>query len=64
MAAAWPPPRRTVVMQLYGQAQKAAAVQGFDDCFFVAAMACFFAILPTLLIQKAAASEHSEPIEI
>ncbi len=53
-----------VVLQLYSQIQKAAAVQGFDDCFFVAAMACFFAILPTLLIKKAAASEHGEPVEV
>jgi len=27
-------------------------------------MACFFAILPTLLIKKASAGEHSEPVEI
>jgi hypothetical protein len=52
------------VVQVYSQIQKAAAVQGFDDCFFVAAIACFFAILPTLLIQKASTGEHSEPIEI
>jgi DHA2 family multidrug resistance protein len=53
-----------VVLQVYSQIQQAAAVQGFDDCFFVAAMACFLAILPTLLIKKSGASEHSEPVEI
>jgi hypothetical protein len=53
-----------VILQLYSQVQKAAAVQGFDDCFFIAAMSCFLAVLPTLLIGKGHAGEHAEPVEV
>jgi hypothetical protein len=56
--------KSAVVLQLYSQVQKVAAVQGFDDCFFIAAMACFLAILPTLLISKGHAGEHAEPVEV
>jgi DHA2 family multidrug resistance protein len=55
--------KAAVVLQLAGQVQKAATVQAFDDCFYITAVACLLAILPTLLIKKGAAVERSEPIE-
>jgi MFS family permease len=56
--------KATVALQLYSQVQKAATVQAFDDCFFIAAVACFAAILPTLLIRKGGAGGHAEPVEM
>src|SRR5262249_40238962 len=55
--------KAAVVLQLAGQVQKAAAIQAFDDCFFVTAMACLVAILPTLLIKRGASVEASGPVE-
>jgi EmrB/QacA subfamily drug resistance transporter len=55
--------KASVVLQLYGRVQQAATVQGFDDCFFIAAMACFAAILPTLLISKGGSGARAEPVE-
>jgi EmrB/QacA subfamily drug resistance transporter len=56
--------KASVTLTLFSQVQKAATVQAFDDCFYIAAVACFAAILPTLLIQKGAASGHAEPVEM
>ena len=56
--------KASVVLQVYSQVQKASVVQAFDDCFFIAAVACFAAILPTLLISASKAGEHSEPVEV
>ena len=52
--------------QLMGQLQIAASVRGFDDCFLVAAAACFAGIVPALFLKGAtrSAGGHSEPVEV
>jgi predicted MFS family arabinose efflux permease len=63
--------RALAVGQLYGQVQQAAAVRSFDDCFLLAAMACFVGIIPALFLRAAKpvargapAPAHHEPIEV
>jgi hypothetical protein len=53
-----------VVQQLTGQVQQAAAVKSYDDCFFVVAVACALAIVPTLAIRRRTGGASGEPVEV
>jgi EmrB/QacA subfamily drug resistance transporter len=59
------------ISQLYGQVQRSAAVRSFDDCFLLAALACFIGIVPALFLKAAripargaASPGQHEPVEV
>jgi EmrB/QacA subfamily drug resistance transporter len=64
--------RAMAISQLYGQVQRAAAVRSFDDCFLLAALACFAGIIPALFLKAtrppargaAAGQARQEPVEV
>jgi EmrB/QacA subfamily drug resistance transporter len=65
--------RAMAIGQLYGQVQMAAAVRSFDDCFLIAAVACFVGVVPALFLKAGrpggpagarAGAGRQEPVEV
>jgi EmrB/QacA subfamily drug resistance transporter len=50
--------KATVIAQLANLVQAGAAIQAYDDCFYIVMVACVLAIIPALFVRRGAGGGH------